>query len=53
MAVRELNNTLAQATQLDPAIVLYFLGNSLNNLTTEEMTEQLIEVKFYMRFAYC
>ena len=44
MVVQKLNDVLAQGTQSDPAIILYLLGNSLNNLTTAEYTEQELEL---------
>ena len=44
MVVQKLNDELAQGTQSDPAIILYLLGNSLNNLTTAEYTEQELEL---------
>ena len=56
MVVQKLNDELAQGIQSDPAIILYLLGNTLNNLTTAEYTEQelelFIEVKWNCTFSH-
>ena len=51
MAVQKLNDELLQgSTQSDPEIFLYLLGNSLNNLTTTELTEQELELFTEVKF---
>ena len=52
MAVQRLNDELSQGTQSDPEIILYLLGNILNNLTTAEYTEQELELFTEVKFGY-
>ena len=50
MVVQKLNDELSQGTLPEPAITLYLLGNSLNNLTTAEYTEQELELFTEVKF---
>ena len=52
MVVQMLNDELSQGTLSEPAIALYLLGNSLNNLTTAEYTEQELELFTEVKFGY-
>ena len=42
--MQKLNDELSQGTLSDPATLLYLLGNTLNNVTTAEYTEQQLEL---------
>ena len=50
VVVQKLNDELSQGTLSEPAIFLYLLGNSLNNLTAEESTEQDLELFTEVKF---